>query len=359
MEIEIVLFTGESRHKYIEDTLLVLGAPEGYIIHFEYKKKYVSNESWDNIKSLIGKKALLVSYIGDISEKKWIPIRCAKLIEVIIEEDQVDCLLCLEKHTYFEPFKINDLSQFISLECNDHLITKSLNNCLFKEYDLVDGFKKGKEILLKHSNKFYDQNVVFSYFEFRDEKNEIILLKKSEDAHSKNIDLLFLPGIKFEPLPKNIFLHIYFFAPNINSQNHNFKITESISSPTNQYDFPLGASQIHYKYKIKVGRFWRSRKGRFSMIPTTSITKCQRIYFQTNLPSNEAVQYLIFLSLIFYAFLYSFDTSDNGIVFKTLAQCVCCLIGKNNLLTIITFIKYVLIGSLTLIGIRYFTKETE
>lgn len=361
-KFELILFTGESRHRYIEDTLLVLGAPNGYVIRFDYKKKYVDSSIFENFSKFIGKNALLISYSGELKENKLFPIRSTIVLDFVIEQDQIDIILELENYSFLREFKKNDFRINYNISSGMHVIPCDLSLNIFYQ---KEGFKSGMKDLQSFSEKFRNENIVFSYFDFKDKNgNDISLTRTKKKNNESNLDLLYFPHLTFSSL-EEIYLHLYFFAPNIGSKVHFFKITESLSAPQNTIEFTLGASQIHYKYKIKPGLFWRNRNGRFLFTANTNYTLSQRLMFQTDLPKKKRTLLCIFFLVLIYALLYSLDTTEHGFLFKFISKKISdkpilSLTSNENLITIlITFLKYSLIGTLSLVGVRYFTKETE
>lgn len=89
----IYLFSSSIRYLYKLDVYNVLSYPDGFVMHFRYRKKWVNNKVW-NSNNLEGKEVLVIALVFLENELEFFPIRRAKLIRT---EKDGDVL-----HVYFE-----------------------------------------------------------------------------------------------------------------------------------------------------------------------------------------------------------------------------------------------------------------
>ncbi|MCB0414826.1 MAG: hypothetical protein KDD50_10860 [Bdellovibrionales bacterium] len=335
--IDLVIFTGETRHRYLEDTLTCIGAPIGYVVKFDYKSKYLESSNEKHISNYIGKKALLISYAGNLSDKKWYPIRTAEVLAINYENNQLDIALELK-----ELVKLNDNSskkfyeEFLELT-NHHIVSKNFDDSIFCTRSQKDDFENIINEIKTISNKFGSKEIVFSYFEFTDEKGNLVNLEPIKKIIGPKLDVIYYPELNFITNSKHLQLHLFLKAPDIGDNNHLFKLVEnlnsSISSTTN---FSFGASQIHMKFKINPKEYWTRRLGKLSLNAITSNTVSQRLNFSTSINFSCMKWLYTFILLCVYAFLmsYKFDCP------------------------IFEFIRYFILSIITYIAIRWTLRDS-
>lgn len=101
MEKVLCAFSSNYRPLYIGDIYKVLSMPDGYIVHFRYKKKYIESKILKNQKKYIGKDVVIffTDTNRETNEAKNYSVRLAKLklIENTYETELVHIYLELKK----------------------------------------------------------------------------------------------------------------------------------------------------------------------------------------------------------------------------------------------------------------------
>lgn len=161
----VFAISSDSRALYKADIYRTLALPEGSVIHFRYKKKYVNI---NDIPYNSSEEVVIIFKRERDSEIKYIPIRKAK----IISSEEVNETELF--HVYLE------LGKFCSVE---NLSTDSFSesNIFFghsqRDWSITDSSWHDKVEELKN-----DFDTIFYYIkEFTQENNKIIKIKKSKD----------------------------------------------------------------------------------------------------------------------------------------------------------------------------------
>ena len=87
----IGFFSSDARQLYIDDIVKVISFPEGHVVQFRYRKKYIAPVYLNDIQSLIGQKGVIVFTTGNILGQENVslvhqPVRLAEIIN--IEDDE-------------------------------------------------------------------------------------------------------------------------------------------------------------------------------------------------------------------------------------------------------------------------------
>lgn len=154
-DYELVIFTGESRHRFVEDTLLCVGGPTGYVIRFDYKTKYLESPLSTNFDHYVGKTTLLVTYSSKLDEKQWLPVRAAKILAYNLEQDQIDLTIELQDHI---SLKENYRTQFyscVSIGSDTHIVNCKIPCYYFSTLSFHNGFKENVKCLLDKFRNSY------------------------------------------------------------------------------------------------------------------------------------------------------------------------------------------------------------
>jgi hypothetical protein len=89
----IGFFSSDARKLYIDDVVKVISYPEGYVVQFRYRKKYIA-QYYHDFNRLIGEQSVIVFTTGNIlgAEKVNLvhqPVRKAEIINVV-DDAQTD-----------------------------------------------------------------------------------------------------------------------------------------------------------------------------------------------------------------------------------------------------------------------------
>ncbi|WGL59430.1 hypothetical protein QEJ31_12940 [Pigmentibacter sp. JX0631] len=312
MPLETILLTGELHHRYVEDTLTCLGAPEGFVIRFDYRKKYkdpdISNPNIDDT-------VYLFSYKGKIEDKNWFPTRIAKIKHFFEDEDSYHYILELKNSIVANESCTNHsgtLKEFqgkLNITAGDmyHIRRENISTELILKRELPINFKEIVDYSLRHSELLKSKDIIFSTIYLLDKNNKKIILKYK--TRKKNVDS-FTPKYQLPfslcNLINEINIKIEFYSPNIGIFSHKMKIDETISSSNKKtHSINLGARQDIYITRIPINRSWLPREASFEFLSESESTFTQRLKIKIPLQINIGIWILISITLLSYACISS------------------------------------------------------
>jgi hypothetical protein len=282
---QMLLFTGETRFRYIEDTLTYIGAPNGSIIHFDYDLDWISIPQTNDIENKYqDTEVLLVSYTGKISEKKWLILREAKIISVKIVEKclhiaiRLDELIACQQETI--DLIISD-PEFTVTE-KDHIMEDVMGlKRFFSKSDFINICDK----LTKFSESFKGSNVIFSkiYFESTNGNEiKIINLKNYSNVGKFNTR----PYIEFDKMKDHseLVTKIFTYCPNISNRGFYLELNEDMSKKEgNKHRFMVGERKKERTQILKLSRGFFPRICHLDYENSDSNSYSMRLKFQTQI----------------------------------------------------------------------------
>ncbi len=169
MEKEILCaFSSNSRNLYKADIYRALSMPEGYILHFRYKSKYVDDRIKQDHTTLVGKKVYIFYAINENGEiKECISVREA-IINHIEHSKDTDLYHIYMKLGEFAEAEINIENKKIYFGYNKLLDKKSV-----EWKNRIDKIKD-----------FFDQNIIYFFIKSISKKGGKIQEIKNKEKYS-------------------------------------------------------------------------------------------------------------------------------------------------------------------------------